>query len=364
MTKRWIGLAITASLFAAAGCKKDEKKPEGGSVTTPTAENPKADQAAPAPGGAAAPSAPAAVGAMPQGVDRLLASLPVESEIVIGMDAGRLKASPLLAPLFDQAMKANNAKMGFDMQAECGIDPAQLVTKFVAGIRLVSADKVDVAVAFDGLERSATMACIEKAKSKIEANGFKVGVSGNVASFEGAVDGKPAYVGMTVADDNVTVLRISNAPIDVKALMTQSAAKAGDGLTKSAEFMNMVKSTNTAATIWGLANGSSPSMQKLPLKFKAAFGSIDITDGVQANGRLRMNSPDEATNVSKLLGGQLGSIKQMGFADIAEATVDGSDVLLSFAMKKQQLENITRLASGMLQQAGGAGGGMAKPTGP
>src|SRR5688572_2618243 len=117
MTKRWIGFAIAASLLASAGCKKDDKKPEGGNAPAPTAEAPKADQTAPTPGGAAAPSAVAPAGVMPQGVDRLLASLPVESEIVIGMDAGRLKASPLLAPLFDQAMKANNAKMGFDMQA-------------------------------------------------------------------------------------------------------------------------------------------------------------------------------------------------------------------------------------------------------
>lgn len=377
MTKRWIGLAIAATLCA-AGCKKDDKK--GGEATGktggPEAATTQPSSAKPAAaGGLSTLTSGMAQIAAPAGVDRLLAALPMESEIVVGIDFARLKQSPLLAPLISQAMAAQTAQAGFDIKAQCGIDPAATMGQAVVGVR-IAGSKPEIAVAAGGMDK-AMMDCIDKAKSAIEAKGVKVTRDGDVATFAGTADGKAFAMAMSVTADGVGVIRIGET-VDSAGVAKMAAAKVGDGLTGSKEFMNMVNVTNTKATIWALANGGSPAMQKLPVKFKAAFGSIDITDGVAADARIRMASPDEAANLAKLVANQLQGIKQFGMADIADANPDGGDVIVKLTMKKEQLENISKMVQAQLGRMGGAmgGGGMGggampppsgapqKPTGP
>jgi hypothetical protein len=369
MTKRWIGLAIAASLCATA-CKKEEKKGEGATAPSVTADDKaKAEattgdqKAPPAAGGLGALTAGMSSVAMAKGVDRLLASLPMESEIVLGIDIGRLKQSALLGPIIDQAMAMNSNQMGFDMKAECGLDLAKTMGKVVLGMRIMSAKDFDMSLAMEGMEKGPMIACIEKAKSKIEANGMTVAIDGNVVSMNGTVDGQAVAMAMAFSDDGVGVLRLGKTPPDKAVLQKMVASKVGDGLTGSKEFMGMIGVTNTNATIWGLANGGSPTMQKLPVKFRAAFGSIDITDGVVADGRLRMNSPDEATNLAKLISSQVASVKNMGLAD-GDALANGSDIMLKFTMQKQQLENVSRMVSGAMQSMTKGLGGGAAPPGP
>jgi hypothetical protein len=355
MTKRWIWLAVAATLCA-AGCNKDKKK------TDPTDPTKTAEAGGGGGGGTTAGSgtttpAPVPAVALPAGVDRLLAALPIDAEIVIGVDAGKLRNSAALGPLFDEAMKMRTAdSMGFDISAECGFDPGKDLGMMAIGFKMISASEPDITIAVAGVDAAKIVPCLEKARAKIEGKVKKLEIDGKYVHITGNKDGKDVHVAMAFGADNVAVMKLGSAAPDRAVVEKMAAAKAGDGLTGSGEFMGMIGAINTQATIWGLANGGSPMLSRLSLKFQAAYGSIDITDGVSAEGRIRVKSPDEAQKVAKVLGGQLGSIKQMGFADVADLTPDGSEVKIVFQMKAQTLKNVTAMAKGMLLGRGGSGG--------
>jgi len=227
-----------------------------------------------------------------------------------------------------------------------------------------SSDSGTVSIALSGVDKTKIIPCLEKARAKIEAKGAKLDVNGDYVHITAIKDGKEAHVGMAFGADNVMAVRFGKTAPDQAAVVQMAAAKAGDGLTASSEFMTMVGQTNTSATIWGLANGGSPMMSRGPVKFQSAFGSIEIGDGITAEGRVKFKSPDDAQKVAKTFGGQLASVKQMGFADVAELTPDGSDVKFTFAMKKQQVENLkTMMMSVMKRGAAAPPGGMAGPGG-
>lgn len=351
MTKRWIWLAIALSL--AAGCKKD--KTESATDKGKTAEAGGGGGGTTATGGSGSTSktvTPMPSVNLPAGVDRLLAAIPTDSEIVVGVDLSKLVHNPLLGPLFDEAMK-QQAGMGFDYKAECGFDPMANLGEMVLGVKMESSDSGTVSIALSGVDKTKIVPCLDKARSKIEEKGAKLEIDGDYVHITATKDGKEAHVGMAFGADNVMAVRFGKTAPDKAAVMAMAAAKAGDGLTASSEFMTMVGQTNTSATIWGLANGGSPMMSRGPVKFQSAFGSIEIGDGVTAEGRIKFKSPDDAQKVAKTFGGQLASVKQMGFADVAELTPDGSDVKFTFAMKKQQVENLKAMMMGFMKRGGG-----------
>jgi hypothetical protein len=348
----WALVAIAG--LAAAGCKKDEGKSKeagpAGPGTTP------AGQVAEAPAGA---GQLAPLAGQPATAERLLAVLPMDTDIVMGLDFGRMRQSTLLAPLIDELTKMNQSQMGFDMKAECGLDPAKMMGIAVFGIKMISKDKVDVSGAMTGIPRGPALTCMEKSKAKMEAEGAKVTIDGNYVMMTT----KDGNVGMAYVDDTTMVMKVSNtAPVDKAALDKMVGAKLGGGLTGSPEFMGMIKATNTGATLWGLVNGNAPVMASSGLKFKAAFGSVDVTDGVVADGRLRMTTPDDATKNAQMFATQLVSLKGMGVADVAEAKADGNDVVVKVQMTPANIQKakdtIGPMLGGML---GGMGGGMGGP---
>jgi hypothetical protein len=195
----------------------------------------------------------------------------------------------------------------------------------------------------------------------MEAEGAKVTIDGNYV----LMTTKDGNIGMAYVDDNTMVMKISNtAPVDKPALDKMVGAKMGSGVTGSPEAMSMVKMTNTGATLWALVNGNSPMMAQAGMKFKAAFGSIDVTDGVVADGRLRLNTPDEATKTAGLVNQQVAMVKGMGIADVAEAKVDGNDVRIMIQMTPKNIEKAKETLGGMLGGMLGGGAGMGGPGGP
>lgn len=353
MMKRWIWVVAVAASLGAIGCKKDAKKTEV--TTTETKDGITAEK--PAGGGGSTTSV--IQSAMPTGVDRLLAALPADSEIVIGIDSGRLRSSALIGPMIDDMMAGNAAKMGFDIKATCGIDPTKQVGMGLVGIKMTSAKTGEFAGAFTGLDKATVVPCFEKARAEIEKNGFTLKVDGNYVFLTKGTEG---FMGLTVTDDNIAMVRFSTSAVDKAMLEKMAGAKVGDGLTGSKEFMGMINATNTKATIWGLANGGSPLLSRLPAKFKAAFGSIDITDGIVVDGRMRMSSPDEATKVTQMFSSQLSSVTQMGLAKTATMTPDGADIKISVILDKKNVETLKNMVGAVFGSAmrGGMSGG---PTG-
>jgi hypothetical protein len=84
-----------------------------------------------------------------------------------------------------------------------------------------------------------------------------------------------------------------------------------------------------------------------------------VTDGLTLNFRMRLGTPDEATNMVAMAKGQLGQLKQ--FVDKVDVTSDGADVKIDVAMSKDKLMSLVGMMAGMMGGMAGGGGSMGGP---
>jgi hypothetical protein len=94
------------------------------------------------------------------------------------------------------------------------------------------------------------------------------------------------------------------------------------------------------------------------VKPKAVFGSVNVTDGLTVDLRVRLGSPDEATQLVTMMKGQTSSPQVKQFFDKLDVTADGADAKIAVAMSNAKLQQVIGMVGGMM---GGLGGGMGGP---
>ena len=347
--KSWM-VAVLALGIGAAACKKDDKKPEGGAATgsgpvAPTAEKPPADQAAPS----VAPTK-----AMASGDD--LALIPADSEIVMGLNFAQLQKSALWKKFVEpQMVKPDFQAKLAEFKDKCGFDPMSSIQSLSLGMKNVGAKGAktpDGVIVIHGLDKAKTTACLTKMKAEIEKDGTKLTDDGGIYTF--TKDGNSAA--MTHVNDSTAVMVVgANGNTNgVKAATAGTSA-----LKTSPAFVDMYSKIKTGDSLWLLANGNSPMFDKagaLGVKPKAVFGSVNVTDGLTLDLRIRLNTPDEATSLANMVQGQAKQAAQM--FDKFDVGTETADLKVSIAMSTQKLE---ALVAQIMQLAGGMGGGMGGP---
>lgn len=349
ITKSWM-VAVLAFGIGVAACKKDEKKPEGtpaGSGAAPTtAEKPPADKVT-SPG-------VAATKAMASGDD--LSLIPADSELVMGLNFAQLQKSALWKKFVEpQMVKPEFQTKLAEFKDKCGFDPMTSIQSLSLGMKNVGAKggaTPDGVVVVHGLDKAKTTSCLTKMKAEIEKDGTKLTDDGGIYTF--AKDNNS--VGMTFVNDSTAVM-VVGANGNVNGV---KAATAGNSALKtSPAFIDMFSKIKTGDSLWLLANGNSPMFDKagaLGVKPKAVFGSVNVTDGLTLDLRVRLNTPDEATSLANMVQGQAKQAAQM--FDKFDVGTEAADLKLSVAMSTQKLE---QLIGQIMALAGGMGGGMGGP---
>jgi hypothetical protein len=348
-TKSWM-VAVLALGIGAAACKKDEKKPEGGAATgsasAPTAEKAPADKVA--------SPAVAATKTMASGDD--LSLIPSDSEIVMGLNLAQLQKSALWKKFVEpQLVKPDFQAKLSSFKDQCGFDPMTSITSLSLGMKNVGAkgkDTPDGVVVIHGLDKAKTSACLTKMKAEIEKDGTKLTDDGGIYTL--SKDGNTAA--FTHVNDTTAVM-VVGANGNVAGV---KAATAGTSALKtSPAFIDMFSKIKTGDSLWLLANGNSPMFEKagaLGVKPKAVFGSVNVTDGLTMDLRIRLNTPDEATSLANMVQGQAKQAAQM--FDKFDVSTETADLKVSIAMSTQKLE---QLIGQIMALAGGMGGGMGGP---
>lgn len=307
------GLAATiAASLAAGGCKKDG-----------------------AGGGSASASASSD-----------LALLPVGADFVAGLNLKQLQTSGMWTKYVQpQIMKGDTATKLADFKSKCGFDPIASITSVsVAGSM---AGSQDVVMVVHGLDKSKVVACVDKEKAEIEKDGTTLTKDGDF--FMITKEGKTAA--MTFVNDGTLV--VGSGKYGSKAsLVDVSAGKTA--LKTSATFTEMYKKIDTSKSIWFFANGSSKAFDQvqgmLSTRPVAVFGSLNVTDGIALDARMRVDSAGKATEMANTFKGQIEGLKQM--ADKAEMSADGSDVHVSIDMSQQKLQSAMQTFGPMLGLGG------------
>ena len=282
------------------------------------------------------------------GLQRALAAMAKDSEIILGMDFAKLRASALFKKYAPMIM----AKIGDDLKKfkdTCGFDPMEKLTGVVIGGK--GEQMAQGTIFVRGFDRSPAMDCLKKQEAAEKAAGKTVTltVDGDYVELSNAAEPDKVLRFLWIDDQTALIIKDGETTAGKDALVAAAAAKDGDGLTGSKAFTDLLAKTHTGAALWFVAKGDSPALKMAAMvKFKAIYGSVDIASGVTGEFRMWMSGADEAKSTAGELGKQLDQLKSSPFGGMASdisIKADGEDVVTRIKLSQDQLQQIMKLAS-------------------
>lgn len=341
-----LGLVVGLAATSIGACKKsDDKKKDESGATAPTAPAGGGDEAAPPPKDKVEAPAGGGAQAAPAGDD--LSLLPVDSEIVMGLNFQQLQQSSLWKQFVEPKLLGNadfKARIA-EAKDKCGIDPMAAVTRVSLGLKGLGSDKPDGVIVGHGLDKGKIAGCLDKLKTE---KNLDVTQDGDVTILKH----KGETIALTFVNDST--LLVGLGAVATKDGVTKAAAGTS-ALKTSAAFVEMYGKINARDSLWMLMNGNSAVFDNNPMgvKPKAVFGSVNVTDGLAVDMRMRLDSADQATQLAKGFEGQVAAMRAM--VDKVEIGSDGADVKVVVALSSAKLQMLIAQFGGML------GGGMGGP---
>lgn len=271
-----------------------------------------------------------------------LSLLPVDSELVGGLDFQQLQNSALWKQFMGPMMAKNDVQKDMqEFQTQCGMDPMKVVSKLSFGFKGLGTDSPDGVIVMHGIDKGKATACYDKL--------VKSGKIGKEAKKDGDVllfkkDNKQAAFSFVDANTALFVMGTQGTKDGIKTI-----GKGGSALKTSAAFVDLYKKTNTSDTLWIIMNGSSKAfdaMASLGIKPKAVYGSLNVTKDLNLDVRVRMKSGADATNLSNMMNTQVKAAA--GMVDKITIAADGSDVSVKVLMSDAKLKALATQFGGMM----------------
>jgi hypothetical protein len=329
-------LVVVLGLAVALGaCKKDEKS---GNATAGKS----ADKA-----GQAGLSANAA-----SGDD--LSLLPLDSELVLGLNFSQVQQSALWKQFVQPKLMSGDVQRKLtELKDSCGFDPMTAIKSISVGLKGVGGDKPDGVVVMHGLDKAKVWACLEndKVKAEMTKDGGSFSRDGEVGLFK---DKSGSQVAVAFVNDSTAIAVVGE---QVTAASAKAAAAGGSTLKSSPPFVEMYSKVKSSDSLWFLINGKAKIFDKtaaMGVKPKAMFGSVNVTDGLSLDMRLRLDTPDAAAQLADMGKKQVQQAAKM--FDQIDVTSDASDVKIAVVLSSQKLQALITQFSGLLGAFGGMGG--------
>lgn len=321
-----VALAIGLGLITA--CKKDDKAGQA------------ADKSAAQPAGGAA---------SPAGSDDL-SLLPVDSEVVVGINVAQIQQSALWKQFVEPKLNQGEVqKRMTELKTRCGYDPMAAIKSMSIGAKSGGASKYTLVAVVHGVDKAKSLECLDKSKDEMAKDGTTVTRDGDIVLLENTTQNGRAAI--TFLSDSTGIMAVGDlgTAAGVKSLLTGAS-----GLKNSPTFVEMYKKVKTTDSMWLLANGKV--MEKLPIGATAAYGSLNVTDGFALDGRVRLAGPEAATQMATMANGQSKQAAQ--FVDKAEFTAENNEVHGVVVMSNAKLQMLLQQLGPMLGMfTGGAIGG-------
>jgi hypothetical protein len=320
-----LGLALTL-----AGCNKEQQKSTGGDKTAEKGDKP-----------GVTPTGPSGA------VDHLTL-LPLDSEIVLGINFAQVTQSSLWKQFIEPRMMTGELQTQMaTFKTKCDLDPMASFKTVSVGLKVVN-DRPDGVIVLHGMDKAKSLACVDKMKDEAAKEGTEMTRDGDVVLMKNK-SGEPAAV--MFINDNTAVVALGEK---ANVAGVKQVAQGGSTLKSSPPFLDMYSKVKTTDSLWLLVNGNAKFFEKMAAigaKPKAVFGSINVTDGLSVDMRLRMDTPDAAAQFANMMKAQVQQAAKM--VDQVDVTSDGADAKITVVLSNQKLQALT-------QQFGGMFGGPAK----
>lgn len=269
-----------------------------------------------------------------------LAYLPADSEIVMGVNFAQIQQSALWKQFVEPVMMKGDVRAKLDeFKAVCGLDPMTTVKSFSFGLKNLAGGKPDGVAIGSGVDRATIMSCMDKlgkdpkTKAKITRSGDSYVIKGD--------DGN------NVAVQIVGTRMIMSLGPNASLATVAAAAKGGSKLKSSAAFGDLFKRIKTGDSMWLVLNGNAKGMEglaSLGAKPKAVFGSVNVTNDVSADIRIRVATAAEATSVAKNLKNQVAAAT--AFVDKIDVANDNADVTIKMMISNAKLQTLIKMMGG------------------
>ena len=278
-----------------------------------------------------------------------LGFLPVDSEIVLGLDVDQLRKSTFWPPIAAKLSSAGGSGLDSFKQI-CNVDPMVSVRSVTLGIKNLKQSTPDGVMVVSGLDRTSLMACMEKATKAPEG---RTSIQNGIVVIAGAKSTGGTGLGATAANESTVAFAFVDASTVVGVMgpsasreQLQTVLAAGTPLRSSPAFTALIKLTNLDASLWTMMNGNSSVFDQaagmLGSRPKAAFGSVNVTSGMALDMRLRLDDAGRATQLQQMINGQVGMARAM-FTKL-DVTTDDADLVISAAMTDAQITQVLQLA--------------------
>jgi len=272
----------------------------------------------------------------------VLAFLPLNADVVVGVDTVALRASAVWAEYKPKITKAIGPQLT-NVQRTCGFDPMETVQSVIlAGY---GKDVSNGVVVVRGLDRSRTTACLQR---KIIPD-TTVTMDRDVMVL---TDKNGERDRIAFADSSTLVLQGSRrgapAPEDLHAVL-----QAGSPLRTSSSFLEMFDRLERGATVWMVINGNASlfdDLATLGTRPRALYGTLRFAEGVAAKVHLRMATADQAAQLTATVQSQLQQASAM--FDRLAVTTEGDVMTITAELSLDKLRSLISIVMTMA----GAGG--------
>lgn len=275
----------------------------------------------------------------------ILKYMPIDTEILVAVNLVSLTGTPLWNKLGPAAIAKAGASWD-NAKATCGFNPVLSLSSVHLGFN--SKGGGEPVIIAKGLSRKPLVACIEKLVSQ-RKDELEVSEEGNFTIVKGKKDGESQTV---IWLDDTTLLLV---PGKADKAYLQARFDGKDNLAGNADILFPAAKANQSSPIWfagkfGVSSKAAKKMASMGSQPKALYGSVAFVDGVQFSLGVTFENEEGAKStlgqVKAMMGVAKGSLGALaGLVDKTQLTTDGSDLKLSLNMNKDEVDQLSNMAS-------------------
>jgi hypothetical protein len=264
-----------------------------------------------------------------------LALIPIDSEVVIGVNWSRAVNSELYSELVAPRLASVDELV--ELRSACGFDAMTAMTSMVIGMRDLDGNRTSGVGVVHGFDRARLEACVRDRSSVFKKTRPVLDGDVILAADPGGRNG----AAMLFVDEHTAVIVFGP---DATRAGVHAAATRTDGLRASPAFVELIAKVRTKDVMWGVANGYAKAFSGTGVKLKAIYGSIDITDNLTIDGHLVTSSPGDATSLAGMLKAQAGQLRS--FVDRLDIATAGQQVDIGVAMSHAKVISLAGMMLG------------------
>ncbi len=261
--------------------------------------------------------------------DDVLGYLPVDSEIVFGVDANAMRASALWKQFEPQIVAGLGSKLPA-MRDKCGFDPLTSVERISVAGKIGNNEQFDGVVVIRGVSGAKTLECIGMAT---EGEGV-VKNEGGVLT----VDRGGEKMVATIVGSNTLVVHTGTT---ASAATLDAVVRSGAPLRSSKGFMELFDRREANPSVWGMINGNSPLLRMMAqagAQPKSVDGTLVLQDRFIAAMRVTFLNQADADKMKQTASQVLPMVQ--GKVDKIDISVTGPMLRMDVVATDAQVRSL------------------------